>query len=184
MRMPDIYRHLLDRTVENYQVQHLERKFDIGKETRIARLIVKAKNATIKQEEANLRITRVRPLELFVSANRHSVCLPLFLDDYTAPLYLGQSFATAKKLVRENCLNRLRQEDHTVKERDLLKNIAPWALAKYKGPTKYVDELSMKPATGAQSKSSSKAWREMIESITPGYPMKGCRLMTFLRRCS
>ncbi|MGI6543767.1 MAG: hypothetical protein ACOX44_12025 [Limnochordia bacterium] len=109
MRMPDIYRPLLDRTVENYQVQHLVRKFDFGKESRIARLIVQAINAAVEQEEANLRITRVRPFELFITANRQSVCLPLFQDDYTAPLYQGQSFATAKKLVRENCLNRLRQ---------------------------------------------------------------------------
>lgn len=62
MRMPDIYRPLLDRTVENYQVQHLVRKFDFGKESRIARLIVQAINAAVEQEEANLRITRVRPL--------------------------------------------------------------------------------------------------------------------------
>jgi hypothetical protein len=66
VRMPDIYRPLLDRTVENYQVQHLVRKFDFGKELRIARLIVQAINAAVEQEEANLRITRVRPFELFV----------------------------------------------------------------------------------------------------------------------
>ena len=130
----------------------------------------------IEREEANLRIRRVQPFELFVRTNRQGVCLPLFQDDYTAPLYQGQSFAAAKKLVRENCLNRLRQADHTVKERDLLKIIDPWALAKYKGPTKYVDELTMKPATGAQSKSSSKAWREMLDSIKPRLPTE--RLQT------
>ena len=66
MRKPDIYRPLLDRTVENYQVQHLVRKFDFGKESRIARLIVHAINAAVEQEEANLRITRVRPFELYL----------------------------------------------------------------------------------------------------------------------
>ncbi|HPZ32010.1 MAG TPA: hypothetical protein PLW17_11255, partial [Limnochordia bacterium] len=111
MRMPDIYRPLLDRTVENYQVQHLVRKFDFGKKSRIARLIVQEINAAIEREEANLRIGRVQPFELFVRTNRQGVCLPLFQDDYTAPLYQGQSFAAAKKLVRENCLNRLRQAD-------------------------------------------------------------------------
>ena len=70
MRMPDIYRPLLDRTVENYQVQHLVRKFDFGKESRIARLIVQEINAAVEQEEANLRITRVRPFELFRETQR------------------------------------------------------------------------------------------------------------------
>ena len=137
--MPDIYRPLLDRTVENYQVQHLARKFDFGTESRIASPIVQAINAAVEQEEANLRITRVRPYELFVTATTQSVCLPHVQDDYTPPLYLGHSFATAKILVRENCLNRLRQADHSVNERDLLKIIDPWALANYIGPTKYVD---------------------------------------------
>ena len=86
MRTPDTYRPQLDRTAENYQVQHLVRKFDLGKESRIARLIVHAINAAVEQEAANLRITRVRPFELFVTASRQSVCLPLFQEDYTAPL--------------------------------------------------------------------------------------------------
>ena len=50
MRMPDIYRPLLDRTAENYQVQHLVRKFDFGKESRIARLIVQEINAASNEK--------------------------------------------------------------------------------------------------------------------------------------
>ena len=84
--MPDIYRPLQDRTVENYQVQHLVRKFDFAKESRIARLIVQAINAAVEQEEAKMRITRVRPFELFVTANRQSVSQTLLQDDNTAPL--------------------------------------------------------------------------------------------------
>ena len=164
MRMPDIYRPLLDRTVENYKEQQLVRKFDFGKESRIARLIVQAINAAVEQEGANLRITRVRPLELVVPATRQSVCLPLFRDEYTAPLYKGQSYATAKKQFRENCLNRLSQEVHTVKERYLLKIIDPWALAKYKGTKKYDDENTKKPAPGTQNTKRTKDSREMISS--------------------
>ena len=47
MTTPDIYRPLLQRTVENYQVQHLVQKFDFGKESRIARLIVQLINDAI-----------------------------------------------------------------------------------------------------------------------------------------
>ena len=66
MTRHDVYQPLLQRTVENHQVQHLVHRFDFGKESRIARVIVQEINAAIEQKEASLQIKRVRPFELFV----------------------------------------------------------------------------------------------------------------------
>src|SRR5690554_4379331 len=107
----DVYQPLLQRTVENYQVQHLVHRFDFGKGSRIARLIVQEINAAIEQEETNLQIKRVRPFELFVRLNRQGVRLPLFREEYVVPLCQGETFAASRKLIQATCLKRLQQAE-------------------------------------------------------------------------
>ncbi|MCK9526610.1 MAG: DUF1670 domain-containing protein [Limnochordia bacterium] len=165
MTKQDVYQPLLQRTVENYQVQHLVRRFDFGKESRIARLIVQEINAAIEQEEANLQIKRVRPFELFVRLNRQGVRLPLFHEDYVSPLYQGETFSASRKMIQETCLKLLQQADGKAKEQDLLRFIDSWALTRRKGPTRFIDELKSTPVRYKDS--DSKTWHEIIDSIKP-----------------
>jgi len=61
-----LYQPLLERNLENYQIQHLARRYDFGKESRIAALIVAEVNRRMDEVEACLGVQRARPFELFL----------------------------------------------------------------------------------------------------------------------
>ncbi len=119
----------------------------------------------MEQEEANLQIKRVEPFELFIRTKNQGVRLPLFHQDYLAPLYQGETFGTCKKIIRENCLRQLQQANHQAREQDLLRFIDPWLLTRYKGPTRFIDELELAPVIYEDP--DSKIWHEMIDDLKP-----------------
>ena len=61
-----LYRPLLERSLENYQVQYLARNYDFGKQSRVAALIVAEVNMQIEKAEAQLGVRRVHPFHLYL----------------------------------------------------------------------------------------------------------------------
>ena len=119
------YRPLVIKTVENFQIQHLARKFDFSKESRIARLIVLMVNETMEKEERKIGIKRVKPFELYIKIQSEDFRLPLFTPDYLKPIYRGFTFRKSRQLIRDECLSRLRDKLPQTKEEDLLRIIEP-----------------------------------------------------------
>jgi len=163
-----IYRPLAMRTIENYQIQYLARKYDFSKESRIAHLLVKRFNQVLMETEKLVGITRVKPFELYIKKHRSKIKLPLFKPEYLEPIYQGKTFKASRKLVRKACLQALRESFPEITDKKMLSIIDPWALARKKGPTRYCDEL--KTITTAYDEKDTAGWHQLIDRIRPKLP--------------
>lgn len=162
------FRPFLLRTIENYQVEHLSRKFDFSKESRIARLIVKQINEAVSAVERKLKIERVKPFELLIQKSWEKIALPLFKQQYLEPFYAGKSFSEARELLKEECLKRLRQYFPKANERDLLEIIDPWALLRGNGSGSYQKEIRKEAAP--YNEEDTEFWKNELRQLKPSAP--------------
>jgi len=162
------YRPLMLRTIENYQVEYLSRKFDFSKESRIARLIVQEINEAMSVVEKKLNIVRVKPFELFIQRSWRKIKFPLFQPRYLEPLYEGNNFSASRELIKEECLKRLRQHFPQAGERELLEIIDPWALVRGNGPSIYQEEV--KENAAPYNEEDTKFWRNELSKLKPLSP--------------
>ena len=99
-----LYRPLLDRSLENYQVQYLARNYDFGKESRVAVLIVRKINAGIEEVERELGIRRIQPFHLYFRWRSADLAFPLFTPEYLEPIFSGNGgFRASRELVLAAC---------------------------------------------------------------------------------
>ena len=99
-----LYRPLLERSLENYQVQYLARNYDFGKESRVAALIVRKINSGIEEAERQLSIRRVQPFHLYLKWRGVDLVLPLFASEYLDPIFSGNGgFRASRELVLAAC---------------------------------------------------------------------------------
>jgi len=166
----ELYRPLLERTLENLQLQHLARCFDFGSESRVAAVLVKEINSRMDEVEAVLGITRVRPFELYLKRNGRELILPLFRPEYLGPILDGGTFADSRRLVTEECSRRLREAFPKAGRSDLSALIHPWALVRRRGPGRYVDRLVTEMAPPADEDPCG--LRAMIDDIRPLRPTR------------
>jgi len=96
MNRHEFYRPLVERTLVNYQVQYLARRYDFGKESLVARLLVEEINRRMEETESVLGIERVRPFELYVQKAQNQARLPLFHPEYLEPILGGGDFSMAR----------------------------------------------------------------------------------------
>lgn len=170
MNRHEVYRPLLERTLENFQLQHLARCFDFGSQSRVAAVLVREINARLDEAESILGIRRVKPFELYLRSNGRDVMLPLFRPAYLQPMLSGGTFADARQLVLSTCLQGLRDALPRADRKDLLSRIDPWALVRRTGPRRYVDQLADTIVLPAEDTADS--MRQMIEAIQPLPPTR------------
>jgi hypothetical protein len=162
------YRAMQDRTIENVQVEHLARKFDMSKESRIAHLLVKHINQKVDELEGHLGVLRVRPFELYYRYKQKQLTLPLLKPEYVQLLVQGKPFSTVRKEIERTCLARLRTIDPDAGRRTLYRLINPWALARYRGPSTYASLLQKQVQSLNQE--DSKEWMRRLKGIRPCLP--------------
>ncbi len=168
MNRRELYRPLVERTLVNYQAQHLARKYDFGKESLVARLLVEEIDRRMEETEEILGIERVKPFELYVEKGQSQARLPLFRPEYLEPILGGGDFGMSRKLIMKHCLQSYRQGSSKGSQSDLLRIIDPWSLVRKKGPSRYVDHLCQE--TQPYSKNDAASWDRMIEQIQPVLP--------------
>lgn len=168
MNRREIYRPLLDRTLENYQVQYLARKYDFGRESLVAHLLVQEINRRMNEAEAALAIERVQPFELYICRGPWGARLPLFRPDYLKPILSGGDFSEARSRVVQECLAKYRNCFLKAKKTDVLRLIDPWSLVRRKGPESYADQLCHTRLT--YDPADAAFWKRMIEKIRPALP--------------
>ncbi len=164
MNRHELYRPLLERTLENFQLQHLARRFDFGSESRVAAVLVREINSRMDEVEATLGIRRLKPFELYLKLGNREIILPLFSPEHLEPILNGGTFADSRRLVEEGCLDRLRHVFPKAQRRDLLALIHPWALAR-RGSHRYVDQLMTDIAPPPDGDPGG--LRAMIDGIRP-----------------
>jgi hypothetical protein len=170
MNRHELYRPLLERTLENLQLQHLARFFDFGCQSRVAAVLVREINIRLDEVESTLGIRRVRPFELYLKCNGKDVMLPLFQSGYLEPMLNGGTFADARRLVLSTCLQSLRDAMPRADRKALLSRIDPWALVRRTGPRRYVDQLADTLVLPGEDTRDS--MREMIEAVQPLPPTR------------
>jgi len=105
-----LYRPLLERSLENYQVQYLARNYDFGKESRVAALIVRKINAGIEEVEKELGVRRTEPFHLYLKWGSLDLGLPLFASEYLDPIFSGNGgFRVSRELVLTACRKAARE---------------------------------------------------------------------------
>lgn len=121
-----LYRPLLERSLLNYQVQHLARCYDFGKQSRVAALIATRINEGMQEAERQLGIQRVPPFHLYLRWRKAELVLPLFAPEYLRPI-LEQSggFRQARGLVRNACLQVAKKAKVSMASAELLGIVTP-----------------------------------------------------------
>ncbi|MBU4534226.1 MAG: DUF1670 domain-containing protein [Firmicutes bacterium] len=168
MNRHELYRPLVDRSLENYQMQYLVRKYDFGKESLVAHLLVKEINGRMDEVESALGIERVRPFKLYVREGRREAKLPLFQPAYLEPILAGGDFRDARALTVKECLKRYRLVLPKAAKDDVLRIINPWALVRRRGPSSYARALCS--TRSAYDPEDAAYWSKMIETIRPAQP--------------
>lgn len=168
MNRHELYRPLLERALESFQLQHLARRFDFGGQSRVALVLVREINARLDEADGKLGFARVRPFELYVKRRGRALILPLFRPEYLKPLLAGGTFADSRELVTKECDKRLRAVVPRAGRTELLSLIDPWALVKRRGPQRYVDQLATEIAPPENEEADD--LRAMIDAIQPVKP--------------
>lgn len=105
-----LYRPLLERNLETYQVQYLARSYDFGRQSRVAVLIVREINARMQEAEEQLGIGRVAPFHLYLKRSGVDLALPLFRPQYLEPILKDSGgFRASRHLVLAECQQRARR---------------------------------------------------------------------------
>lgn len=178
MNRHELYRPLVERTLENYQIQYLARKYDFGKESLVARFLVEEINRRMEEIERDLGIERVKPFELYIRRGQRQARLPLFNPGYLEPILAGRDFSAARNLVLKHCLQIYHREFPKGSQNDLSRIIEPWSLVRRKGPSSFVDQLC--PAPLPYSSTDSAFWDRMIAQNRPLLPTDRLQAPDFL----
>lgn len=166
----EIYRPLVERTLQNYQMQHLARKYDFGKESLVSKLMVEHINKVMDEAEKSLGIFRVKPFYLYLKNKDKIAILPLFSPEYLDPLLKGKSFNEAKSMVIEKLL-RIYMKSFPKKDRSsFLSNINPWGVAHCANIKGYKKNLVKKPRS--YESMDSKKWGQFTQSANTASPLK------------
>ena len=166
----ETYRPLVERTLENYQMQHLARKYDFGKESLVSKLIVVQINKAMDEVEKSLGITRVKPFCLYLKNKDQTAILPLFSPEYLGPLLKGKSFNEVKSKVLEKLL-KIYSSSFVKKDRDnFLSIVNPWSVARLRSSGSYKKNFVKKPRS--YDSMDSKKCGQFTQSANTSSPLK------------
>lgn len=164
------YRPLIERTLENYQVQHLARKYDFTKESLVSRLLVAEINKNMEAAEASIGITRVKPFCLYVKKGTKEAVLPLFSPHYLEPMLKGESFNAARSMVAGELAKIYKKSFRKKYKGDFLSTTYSWSQFHLRSKRKYKNNLAKKPLL--YNKEDNLKWDKFISSINPASPLK------------
>lgn len=170
MDRDELYRPLLERTLDNYQLQHLARKYDFGKESLVSKLLVTWINKSMDEAEASIGITRVRPFCLYIKNKDGQALLPLFSPHYLKPMLEGRSYSAARSKVLEELLKIYKKSFRKKYKGDLLSTIYPWPQTRFRSIKNYKKNLLRKPSP--YDGEDNQKWDQFIGSIDPVSPLK------------
>ena len=170
MERREIYRPLIERTLENYQVQHLSRKYDFSKESLVARLLVREINKNMDAAEASIAVTRVKPFCLYIKKGKREAVLPLFSPHYLEPMLKGKSFTAARLKITDELTKIYRKSFPSATKADLAGIINPWPQLYLQGQRNYRKNLVKKPLS--YDTVDNLNYNKFISCISPVSPLK------------
>jgi len=135
--MRDNYRYLygplMERSLVNFQVQHLARNYDFGKQSRVAALIVEEVNSRMGEVERRLGVQRIYPFHLYFRWRGEDLALPLFRPEYLDPIFNGTgNFGVSRELVLAACLKSAARQRAKISPKQLRGIIDPSWFVRYR----------------------------------------------------
>lgn len=135
--MRDNYRYLygplMERSLVNFQVQHLARNYDFGKQSRVAALIVEEVNSRMEEVEQGLGIKRICPFHLYLRWWGVDLELPLFRPEYLDPIFDGSgNFGVSRERVLAACLKIATRKKAKISPKQLRGIIDPYSFVRYR----------------------------------------------------
>lgn len=89
--------------MENAQVLHLAEHYDLSRDSRLARAIVRFTNDTLDAEERRRQVVRVRPGELFLETRRGPLILPIRTEEYIRQVLEGERWDYVRADILRRC---------------------------------------------------------------------------------
>jgi hypothetical protein len=169
------YQPLMERTLENYQVQHLSRKYDFGKESLVARLLVREINKNMDAAEASIAVARVKPFCLYIKKGKKEVVLPLFSSNYLEPMLNGKSFTAARLKITDELTKIYRKSFPSATKADLLRIINPCSQLHLRSQRNYINNLVKKPLSCDTTGNLN--YGKFISGISPVSPLKRINIL-------
>lgn len=103
-----VFGPMVARNMENYQIRHLANAYDLSRDSRLAKAIVKKVNATLEAEERRRGIKRVRPGELLLRTHRGPIILPLRTEEMLGRVIKGERLSAVRADILEIARQRFR----------------------------------------------------------------------------
>lgn len=104
----DVFGPLLARTMENAQIRHLAERYDLSRDSRLAREIVRHVNGVLDAEEKRRGVRRVRPGELLLRTSRGPLVLPIRTAEDIRRVLAGERWDVVRRDIVERCAARYR----------------------------------------------------------------------------
>jgi hypothetical protein len=161
-----LYRPLVERSLLNYQVQHLASHYDFGKQSRVAALIATRVNESMQEAENSLGIQRVPPFHLYLKWRGAKLILPLFAPEYLKPIVERRGgFRMARELVRAGCFQVARKAGIRMAPAELLGVVDPEAFVRQ-------ERRDRRALSSTDELIDPKREREQIEELKPLSPLE------------
>lgn len=105
----EVFGPLLARTMENAQALHLAERYDLSRDSRLAREIVRYTNEALDAEEKRREIKRIRPGELFLRTSHGPLVMPIRTPEDIARVVAGERWDVVRRDILDRCAARYRE---------------------------------------------------------------------------
>ncbi|MDZ7800513.1 MAG: hypothetical protein U5K81_06940 [Trueperaceae bacterium] len=154
----EVFGPMLERTLENAQVHCLATRYDLSRDSRLARAIVTKVNTALDTEERRRGVQRVHTGELLIRTGRGPLVLPLRTPELLQRVIDGERWDRVRRDILTESADRYRQlfpDAHPQDVRDFLRALYPGRMPRTAGTH---------PAVGPRR---TRPWGSTIPGGTP-----------------
>jgi len=105
----EVYGPMLERTLENAQLHALTTRYDLGRDSRLARAIVRTVNDALDRDERRRGVQRVRTGELLLRTRHGPLIVPLRTPEALQRVLAGERWDGVRADILNECKERYRQ---------------------------------------------------------------------------
>lgn len=121
-----IFEPMSERTLENAQIYLLSNRYDLSRDSILAREIVSYVNNKLDEEEAQRGIKRVKPGELLIKTSRGDIVLPLRTEADIQRAILGERLENIRRDIFARCVKKCQELFPEVLEADKMSKSGVW----------------------------------------------------------
>jgi hypothetical protein len=105
----EVYGPMLERTLENAQLHALTTRYDLGRDSRLARAIVRTVNDALERDEHRRGVQRVRSGELLIRTRHGPLIVPLRTPEALQRVLAGERWNSVRADILHQAIERYRR---------------------------------------------------------------------------